>query len=543
MVSQDRITTTTPATTAVRLYNGGATDSFSYAARGGPFHTGSGVYLYDAVFSNPSVNKNGDVVFTALYSSQLPAKVLGYLAAGSTTPVERSIRSGSPKPMIADNGNVVIQVGGSGGQANNQILVYSAGLGNLAVIADTANNWVSLDSAPGISRDGRVVVFQGNPNALAAAAIGTTTGLEFSPRSTRARAFGSAKIIRITGGKVEDVAADRAATKGNFDGVCDIGEICKPAAELGFDATGNPITIASYGVDSRVGVVNVDFGAAGIDDDTFVVSFIATPSSASRDNPAMAPGTPLLFSNQQGLWTIRVDVRKQLAGTARVYHPFTPIPVIQVGDRLGPDTITGIAVYDPIANAAHDEVGNIRTMRRGDHRVAFWASTSAGQVIVRGNHLDSDQDGLLDHWETTGIDMDQDGIVDLRLSQYGADPNTRDLFLQVDWVGKPGFDNFKPAGAVFSSDVAGAYSLFEANLRNAEALTGPMYGARIDGSAPIPIKAGVVPHVDAGPRRRFAAASRSRSILARALRGAATTSACPEMRASCRKWFTSANRA
>ena len=89
VVSQDRISTTSPATTSVRLYNAGSTDSFIYAARGGPFHTGSGVYLYDAVFSNPSVNKNGDVVFTALYSSQLPVKVLGYLAAGSTTPVER----------------------------------------------------------------------------------------------------------------------------------------------------------------------------------------------------------------------------------------------------------------------------------------------------------------------------------------------------------------------------------------------------------------------------------------------------------------------
>ena len=167
-----------------------------------------------------------------------------------------------------------------------------------------------------------------------------------------------------------------------------------------------------------------------------------------------------------------MDVRRQLAGAARVYQPFTPIPVVQVGDRLGPDTITGIAVYDPIANAAHDEAGGIRTMRRGDHRVAFWASTSSGQVIVRGNHFDSDQDGLLDHWETTGIDMDQDGVVDLRLSQYGADPFTRDLFLQVDWVGKPGYDLFKPAGGTFSSTVAGAYSLFETNLRSAEKLTG-----------------------------------------------------------------------
>ena len=112
------------------------------------------------------------------------------------------------------------------------------------MIADTANNWVSLDSAPGISRDGRVIAFQGNPNALARHRNRhDQSAREFSSRSTRAPGFGNAKIIRITGGKVEDVAADRAAIKGNYDGVCDIGEICKPAAELGFDGAGNPITI------------------------------------------------------------------------------------------------------------------------------------------------------------------------------------------------------------------------------------------------------------------------------------------------------------
>lgn len=499
VVSEDRITTTSPATTSIRRYNANATDSYVYIARGGPFHTGVGGYLYDAVFANPAINKNGDVVFTAQYSAQAPVKVLGYVANGSTTPVERAIRVGNPKPMIADNGVVVIQVGGSAGQANLQILVYPTGLGSPVVLADTANNWVSLDNDPGISRDGRVVAFQGNPNALGAAAIGTTTGPGIFAAIDEGSGFGSAKIIRLTGGKIEDVAADRAAVKGNYDGVCDTGEICKAGAELGFDSAGNPITIASYASDSRVGVVNVDFGAAGIDDDTFVVSFIATPSGASRGNPALAAGTPMLFSAQQGLWTLRVDVRKRLAGNlARVYQPFTPIPVIQVGDKLGTDTITGLGVYDPIANAAHDEQGNIRTMRRGDHRVAFWASTAAGQVVVRANHLDSDQDGLLDHWETTGIDMDQDGTVDLHLADYGADVFTRDLFLQVDWVGKTGFDNFKPAGGVFGSDTAGNYSLFEANLRGAEALGGAMFGARIDGSNPIDIRAGVVPHVDAG---------------------------------------------
>ena len=213
----------------------------------------------------------------------------------------------------------------------------------------------------------------------------------------------------------------------------------------------------------------MDFGAAGIDDDSFVVSFIATPSSASRDNPALAGHAIVIFRSTGPLDHSR-GCPQELAGSARVYHPFTPIPVVQVGDHIGPDTITGIAVYDPIANAAHDESGNIRTMRRGDHRVAFWASTSAGQIIVRGNHLDSDQDGLLDHWETTGIDMDQDGVLDLRLSQYGADPFTRDLFLQVDWVGKPDrICSSRPAPSSVPT-WRGRIRIFEANLRNAEVL-------------------------------------------------------------------------
>src|ERR1019366_5012054 len=139
----------------------------------------------------------------------------------------------------------------------------------------------------------------------------------------------------------------------------------------------------------------------------------------------------------------------------------------QIGDKIGGDTITGLSVYDPIAPAAYDESGNIRTMRRGDHRITFWASTNNGQVILRGNHLDSDQDGLLDHWETTGIDMDQDGVVDLKLSTYGANPFVRDLFIQADWVGMPGMTSpFQPAGGLFSSDLAGQYSGFEANYRN-----------------------------------------------------------------------------
>jgi probable HAF family extracellular repeat protein len=45
---------------------------------------------------------------------------------------------------------------------------------------------------------------------------------------------------------------------------------------------------------------------------------------------------------------------------------------------------------------------------------------------------DTDGDGLLDTWENEGIDINGDGTVDLDLPALGADPNHKDLFIEVD---------------------------------------------------------------------------------------------------------------
>jgi uncharacterized repeat protein (TIGR01451 family) len=47
---------------------------------------------------------------------------------------------------------------------------------------------------------------------------------------------------------------------------------------------------------------------------------------------------------------------------------------------------------------------------------------------------DLDRDGLLDGWEINGLDTDGDGLVDVDLPAIGADPNHKDLFLEMDWV-------------------------------------------------------------------------------------------------------------
>lgn len=55
--------------------------------------------------------------------------------------------------------------------------------------------------------------------------------------------------------------------------------------------------------------------------------------------------------------------------------------------------------------------------------------------FVRVYSIDRDGDGLLDIWETNGIDADADGVVDLAIHQppYNADPNHKDLYLEFDW--------------------------------------------------------------------------------------------------------------
>ena len=96
------------------------------------------------------------------------------------------------------------------------------------------------------------------------------------------------------------------------------------------------------------------------------------------------------------------------------------------------------------------------------------------------SHLDTDEDGLLDHWETKGVDIDQDGAIDLNLATMGANPLHKDLFLEIDWLTRDGSKDFSPQPAAL------------AFLRDAFAL------------APVPNPDGVpgiTVHIDAGRRK------------------------------------------
>jgi uncharacterized repeat protein (TIGR01451 family) len=91
--------------------------------------------------------------------------------------------------------------------------------------------------------------------------------------------------------------------------------------------------------------------------------------------------------------------------------------------------LTSCALGEPGTPISGDVTG-----RCGDGLVSSGSASDRAsmrfQVLV--DAPDSDGDGLLDAWETLGYDSDGNGLVDVNLPALGADPNHKDLFLELD---------------------------------------------------------------------------------------------------------------
>jgi hypothetical protein len=203
--------------------------------------------------------------------------------------------------------------------------------------------------SPGISRDGLVVAFYGEDSNGPGIFINVPSG------------DGGKTNIRIAGNPANP--------------------------ELGTDANGNNIYFLSSGFvpSMKVGVTDFDSGtgtSGSIAGNTILVTFVGTPSEQSLGNPA-TPRVPFSFTANQGLWTVQINVTS--VGSGLVYVPQPASTVIQIGDMLNGAPITGLSVFDPIANMSVDDSGNPHNVA-GDHRLALWASTSSSQVILRATH-------------------------------------------------------------------------------------------------------------------------------------------------------------
>lgn len=99
----------------------------------------------------------------------------------------------------------------------------------------------------------------------------------------------------------------------------------------------------------------------------------------------------------------------------------------------------------------------------GGHQGGFDSNfaTGGGLAVGKASYPDADSDGLLDGWETFGLDSDADGDIDVDLPAMGADPQHKDLFLELDWAANQGgptrntIQALKAAFAAAPSDAGG----------------------------------------------------------------------------------------
>ncbi len=80
------------------------------------------------------------------------------------------------------------------------------------------------------------------------------------------------------------------------------------------------------------------------------------------------------------------------------------------------------------------------------------ATESRNYRVPSPDQRDDDGDGLLNDWEINGYDADGDGRVDVDLPALGADPNHKDVFVEVDFMeGKiPPVDPWTPLEQAFA---------------------------------------------------------------------------------------------
>lgn len=67
----------------------------------------------------------------------------------------------------------------------------------------------------------------------------------------------------------------------------------------------------------------------------------------------------------------------------------------------------------------------------GPSSAAAKAPTETSAAITAG---DSDGDSLLDTWETDGYDANGDGVIDVDLPALGANPQRKDIFVEMDYM-------------------------------------------------------------------------------------------------------------
>ena len=99
-------------------------------------------------------------------------------------------------------------------------------------------------------------------------------------------------------------------------------------------------------------------------------------------------------------------------------------------------------VWSSNPNNNSDNFDHVRTttLSPGVYQLAWEDLENGGDmdfddlIVVVRVQADADGDGLWDDWEQSGVDTNGDGTVDFNLPALGANPNRKDIFLEIDYM-------------------------------------------------------------------------------------------------------------
>jgi hypothetical protein len=327
------------------LYNSNGTNDFKVVATAGANLDFLPPYNFDyySLFPIVSVNNNNQSVFLG-FEEDLEFDIFNgfYYILGdfnlitATAPIPNVDQSFNEtlaftpsieRPLIADNGNVIVTQRGSQGSSERILNLYNNDLDLIQTIAATGPNFSQLGTSPGISDDGQVVTFYGDLSVPGAATLGLSPGpgIFASIDTTSGRKI--QRVAGIAGNGFLDPGETFDDVNGNS--IFDVGEI-----DIG--------PFSSFGSNSRVGVNSV--GNA----------YDANVAYIAFDN-----------SGNEGVYTSRISLLDPQNLTFAVSEPRS---VIKVGDAFPNTTsiVQDVEIYDPINTLG---------------QVAFWANTTVGEVV------------------------------------------------------------------------------------------------------------------------------------------------------------------
>jgi len=144
------------------------------------------------------------------------------------------------------------------------------------------------------------------------------------------------------------------------------------------------------------------------------------------------------------------------------------------------------AIYLSVQDLGDSEVDSAVVV--DNLRYADGATCSEGIVSIR----DTDGDGLSDLWETEGIDYDGDGDPELDLPAMGADPDHKDVFVEIDWM-------YEEPACISTATASACPTNFRDKTPDPAAIA-----AMVSAFAAAPVSnpdnsPGIALHVDAGP--------------------------------------------